>query len=77
MSMPPNYPTGIPGLVAAPPPAGAQTPQMGQLFTVALLQAGQEDCACKSCQYLKRIRTIMLENAEASLGAREGDNPQP
>ena len=77
MAMPAGYPAAIPPLAGAPPPAAAQTPQMGQLFTVALFQAGKDGCGCKSCAYLVKIRDQMMETAEASLNAGTGDHPQP
>lgn len=77
MTQPGPFPAAMPALAGAPPPAAAQTPQMGQLFTVALFQAGKDGCACKSCGYLVKIRDQMMETAEASLNARTGDHPQP
>jgi hypothetical protein len=77
MVQPGSLPAAISPFAAAPPPAAAQTPQMGQLFTVALLQAGLNGCTCKSCAYLVKIRTVMLETAEGALDVGKGDNPQP
>lgn len=54
---------------AAPPRDTAAGGAMGQLFTLALLAAGKNNCSCKSCLHLLKV---IDEMEKATEGASSG-----
>jgi len=54
------------------PAAADRRQRHGSLFTAALFAAGKDDCQCKACLYLKRLRDRMVDEAEDLLSATDG-----
>jgi len=72
MTMPPVDPGAAALASFQLPPAADRRQKAGSLFTVALLAAGKDGCACRSCQILTKLRDQMVEEVEADIDAPNG-----
>ena len=72
MTMPPVDPGALAPQSFQLPAAADRRQNQGSTFTVALLAAGKDGCACKTCQLLILLRNQMVDEAEASLNAPDG-----
>ncbi len=71
--MPTPDPTALAGAQTFQLPSATNSRQRaGPLFNAALMAAGRDGCDCKCCQYVKRLRDLMVDDAEEMLRAPDG-----